>query len=244
MDRSTYLDAVVRDSAALAAAARAGLEPSIDHCPGWTVQSVVEHLGMIHRWVEQMVRTRASERLRRQDMTPPPIDGAVLVEWFEEGVGRLIDTLGSVEPDEPVWNWSLRPHVAGFWPRRMAHETAVHRWDSERGSGREQPIDGALAVDGIDEVFDTIAPRMIDDGAPLELGGTLHLHCTDRDGEWLVAAAADGGLDVRREHAKGDCAVRGTASDLLLLLLNRPTRDRVEVFGAEAVLDAWSKLTF
>jgi uncharacterized protein (TIGR03083 family) len=241
VDRSTYLDAVVRDSAALAAVARAGLEPSIEHCPGWTVQSVVEHLGMIHRWVEQMVRTRATERLSRRDMTPPPTDG--LAEWFEEGVGRLVDTLGSVDPGEPVWNWSLRPHVAGFWPRRMAHETAVHRWDGERGSGREQPLDGALAVDGIEEVFDTIAPRVVD-GAPLELGGTLHLHCTDREGEWLVSSSPEGGLAVRREHAKGDCAVRGTASDLLLLLLNRPTRDRCEVFGDDAVLDAWSKLTF
>jgi uncharacterized protein (TIGR03083 family) len=242
VDRSVYLDTVVRDSAALAAAARAGMEPSIGHCPGWTVQSVVEHLGMVHRWVEQMVRTRATERLSRRDMAPPPADG--LVEWFEEGVERLVDTPGSSTPDEPLWSWSLRPHVAGFWPRRMAHETAVHRWDGERGSGREQPLDGALAVDGIDEVFDTIAPRMVDDGAPLELGGTLHLHCTDREGEWLVSSSAGSGLAVRREHAKGDCAVRGTASDLLLLLLNRPTRDRVEVFGDDAVLDAWSKLTF
>lgn len=244
MDRSTYLDAVVRESAALAEAARGGLEPTIDHCPGWTVQSVVEHLGMIHRWVEEMVRARSTVRLRRQDMAPPPSDGAVLVDWFEEGVGRLVDTLGSVSPDEPVWNWSLRPHVAGFWPRRMAHETAVHRWDGERGAGCEQPIDGALAVDGIDEVFDTIAPRMVSDGAPSALGGTLHLHCTDREGEWLVSSSDGGALEVRREHAKGDCAVRGTASDLLLLLLNRPTRDRCEVFGDDDVLAAWSKLTF
>lgn len=244
MDRSTYLDAVARDGAALAAAARIGLEPPVEHCPGWTVQSVVEHLGMIHRWVEEMVRTRAGERLRRQDMAPPPTDAGVLIEWFEEGVERLVETLTAVGPDEPVWNWSLQPHVAAFWPRRMAHETGVHRWDGERGVGREQPIDGALAIDGIDEVFDTIAPRMMSDGAPLALGGTLHLHCTDRDGEWLVSSSESGALDVRREHAKGDCAVRGSASDLLLLLLNRPTRDRCEVFGDDGVLDAWSKLTF
>jgi uncharacterized protein (TIGR03083 family) len=238
-----YLDAVRSDSAALAAAARRGLDPEVGHCPGWTVRSVVEHLGTIHLWVRTMVETRATERLSRRDLPDPPSDNEELVAWFEAGAGRLVDTLAAVDPDEHVWNWSLRPQVASFWPRRMAHETSVHRWDGERAHGIEAPIDGEVAVDGIEEVFDTIAPRMIGDGSSLDLGGTLHVHCTDREGEWLVSLR-DGALDVRREHAKGDCAVRGTASDLELLLLNRPTRERVEVFGDEAVLDAWSKVEF
>lgn len=243
MDRSAYLSSVARDGAALAAAARLGLEPSVDHCPGWTVRSVVEHLGMVHLGARTMVRDGMTERLPRKDLPPPPEDGDELVAWFEAGVGALVDTLADVADDKPVWNWSLRPHVAAFWPRRMAHETAVHRWDGERGHGLQQSIDGALAVDGIEEVFDTIAPRVLGGGADVSLGGTLHLHCTDRHGEWLVRLE-DGQLEVAREHAKGDCAVRGTASDLELLLLNRPTRDAVEVFGDAAVLDAWSKLTF
>lgn len=243
MDRAAYLSSVQRDGAALAAAARLGLEPAVDHCPGWTVRSVVEHLGMVHLWVRTMVQERMTERLARKDLPPPSEDAGELVAWFEAGVDELVEVLSGVADDEPVWNWSLRPQVASFWPRRMAHETAVHRWDGERGLGRQQPIDGALAVDGIEEVFDTIVPRVLHDGADVSLGGTLHLHCTDREGEWLVRLEG-GRLDVTREHAKGDCAVRGTASDLELLLLNRPTRDAVEVFGDPAVLDAWSKLTF
>jgi uncharacterized protein (TIGR03083 family) len=243
MERSAYLESVRRDGAALAAAARLGLEPTVDHCPGWTVRSVVEHLGMVHLWVRTMVRERMTERLKREALPPPPEDGDELVAWFEAGVGELVDALAEVGDDEPVWNWSLRPHVGAFWPRRMAHETAVHRWDGERGHGRQQPIDGAVAADGIEEVFDTIAPRILSGGGGLSLGGTLHLHSTDREGEWLVQLE-DGRLDVQREHAKGDCAVRGTTSDLELLLLNRPTRDAVEVFGDPAVLDAWTKLQF
>ncbi len=204
---------------------------------------MLEHLGTIHLWVRTMVERRSTERLSRQDLPGPPSDGGALVEWFESGAGRLVETLGSVDPDEQVWNWSLQPHTASFWPRRMAHETAVHRWDGERSHGREQPIDGAMAVDGIDEVFDTIVPRLLDGGAPSDIAGSLHLHCTDRDGEWLVSLQG-GVLDVRWQHAKGDCAVRGTASDLLLLLLNRPTREQVEVFGDDDVLAAWSKFRF
>jgi uncharacterized protein (TIGR03083 family) len=245
VDRAAYLDSVAEDSAALATAARLGLEATVEHCPGWTVRSVVEHLGAIHQWVHAMVERQAVERLSREELPAPPAGDDELVPWFEAGARRLIDMLSTVDLDQPVWNWSRQqPHVARFWLRRMAHETAVHRWDGQRGHGVEVAIDGAVVVDGIEEVFDTIAPRMVEAGGDLtELGGTLHVHSTDREGEWLVALEGSV-LDVRREHAKGDCAVRGTASDLLLLLLNRPTRDAVEVFGDKAVLDAWSKLEF
>jgi uncharacterized protein (TIGR03083 family) len=243
MDRAAYLDSVRGDGAALAAAARQGLDAVVDHCPGWTVRSVVEHLGTIHLWVRTMVGEGMTERLDRKALPPPPEDDDELVAWFEAGVPALVEVLAAVPDDKPVWNWSLQPHVASFWPRRMAHETSVHRWDGERGHGKESPIDGAIAADGIDEVFDTITPRVLSGGSDLSLGGTLHLHCTDREGEWVVLLE-DGRLQVSKEHAKGDCAVRGTASDLELLLLNRPTRDAVEVFGDPSVLDAWSKIEF
>lgn len=239
-----YLAVVRREGEALAAAARRGLDAPVDHCPGWTVRSVVEHTGLVHCWVTRMVRTRASERLERRELPTPPSEDEALVAWFAEGVDALIDVLSSTPPDEPVWNWSLRPHVAGFWPRRMAHETAVHRWDAERGHGGEQPIPATLAVDTVEEVFDTVAPRLLrGDDAPATLGGTLHLHCTDVEGEWLVSLK-DGQLDVRREHAKGDCAVRGTASDVALFLNNRPVHDRLEVFGDRAVAEAWGSVQF
>ncbi|HEX2040490.1 MAG TPA: maleylpyruvate isomerase family mycothiol-dependent enzyme, partial [Acidimicrobiales bacterium] len=187
MEGSAYLDAVRRESAALAEAARRGLDVPVDHCPGWTVRSVVEHLGLIHLWVRTMVENRATERLSRRDLPDPPAGDDELVAWFESGADRLVEMLGAVGPDEHVWNWSLRPHVASFWPRRMAHETAVHRWDGERAHGVPRPVGGELAVDGIEEVFDTIVPRLLHDGAPSEIGGTLHVHCTDREGEWLVS---------------------------------------------------------
>ena len=73
-----------------------------------------------------------------------------------------------------------------------------------------------------------------DGAAPL--GGSVHLHATDTDGEWLVIEAGDR-LAFTRGHAKADAAARGTASDLLLLLWRRRGPGDVEVHGDAAVLD-------
>ena len=51
--------------------------------------------------------------------------------------------------------------------------------------------------------------------------GSVHLHCTDVDGEWLVVGEPGRRPVVTREHAKGACALRGPAADLLLVLWRR-----------------------
>jgi hypothetical protein len=114
----------------------------------------------------------------------------------------------------------------------MAQETAVHRWDADH-----EPIDPVLAVDGVSEFFEHFTDRVADGALPM--GGTVHLHATDAEGEWLVSEPPDGGpLEFSTEHAKGDAAVRGSASDLLLLLWRRVGLDdggRFEVFGEPEV---------
>ena len=70
-------------------------------------------------------------------------------------------------------------------------------------------------------------------------GETIHLHCTDGEGEWLVRLAP-GGVNVVNEHAKGDVAARGAASDLLLMMWGRVPVTQVEVFGDASLLERWS----
>jgi hypothetical protein len=43
--------------------------------------------------------------------------------------------------------------TVGFWARRMALETVVHRVDAEQARGAVAPVDAALATDGIDEIL-------------------------------------------------------------------------------------------
>jgi hypothetical protein len=139
-----------------------------------------------------------------------------------------------------MWTWFEPDQSAGFIARRVANELAVHRYDAQSARGTCTPVDAALAVDGIEEVFDALVTRRKRTGRAA--GQTLHLHGTDEglDGaaEWLVTLHADR-VEVDRAHAKGDLALRGPVSDLELLLYRRPPLGEVQRFGDDAVLDLW-----
>ncbi len=66
------------------------------------------------------------------------------------------------------------------------------------------------------------------------VGGSVHIHCTDVAGEWTIREV-DGGFDVTREHAKGDCAIRGAANDILGVLRRAMPLSSVDVVGDAAV---------
>lgn len=238
-----YLDALRSDSAALAAAARLGVDAKVPSCPEWTVADLVSHVGRIHRWVAEMVRTHASERPPRGEGAALP-EGDGLAAWFEEVSAGVVDALSAAGDDEPVWNWSVtQPHTAAFWKRRMAHETAVHRWDAQLAHGSPAGFPAALAKDGIDEILDTVLPTEASfKPETATLGGSLHLHTTDVEGEWLVRVG-DGKVDVSYEHGKGDAAVRGTAEDVLLFVWGRKPAEELEMFGDPAVLANWAAFT-
>ena len=119
----------------------------------------------------------------------------------------------------------------------------MHRWDAEHAVGTASPVDDQLAADGIDEFLTVLAPYRFAPHDGIDIGGSLHLHCTDVDGEWTIHTD-DGVYRVERGHAKGDVAVRGPASQLLLVVFQRlrPEADGVEVFGAPEILDRWFAL--
>ena len=101
-----------------------------------------------------------------------------------------------------------------------------------------------LATDAIDEMFEVVL-TFSGTGELPRTGQTIHLHATDPEladvegaGEWLVTLAPEG-VTVTHEHAKGDVAVRGPVSDLLLLLWNRRDTEGLQVFGDESVLADW-----
>ena len=234
MDHSDYLATLGRDGAAFAEAARAaGLNAPIASCPGWVMADLIWHLAEVDYFWASVVSHRVtggSQEVARIER----VGDEQLLAAYETHFAQLLAVLSRTDPTTPVWTWSAQ-HDVGFVVRRMAHETAVHRWDADTAAGRPIPIDAALASDGIDEFL----THFVDDIAmgAASVAGSVHIHCTDVAGEWTLrpkhsgVGATQDGFEVTREHAKGDCALRGTASDLLLALWRRMSIGSIDVIG-------------
>jgi uncharacterized protein (TIGR03083 family) len=233
---SDYVEALRREGDAFAAAVRAaGHAAPVASCGDWTVGDLCAHVGRLHRWAAEVVVGRPAPPSGHWKKLEPPEDDA-LVDYGASGFGPLADLLAAARPDEPCWSWTDR-HDTGFWARRQGHELAVHRWDAQLAAGAPQPIARELAVDGIQELFDILPFRP--GGPPTGNGETIHLHCTDGDGEWLLRLTPEGPV-ATNEHAKGDVAARGGASDLLLMMWGRVSVAQLEVFGDASLLERWS----
>jgi uncharacterized protein (TIGR03083 family) len=240
MEKDRCIAALLADSAALAEAARLGLDALVPSCPGWSVADLLEHTGRVHRAVTRRVRDLESERRSAADMVLPP--RSELVGWLKSGAEALARVLEAAAPDAPVWNWSVTPKLASFWWRRMTQETAIHRWDGQSAHGRQQPIDPDVAVDGIDEFLAVFLPTDFAETPPADLGGVIYLRCTDRPDAWL-ATVRGGELIVRRDQLPGAAVAplviaSASASDLLLFLWRRipPSAPGITADGDRALL--------
>jgi uncharacterized protein (TIGR03083 family) len=217
--------------AALGEAALADLAAPIPAAPGWDTAELLRHVGLVQSRARVVLETATLERPTVENgmLAAPPLEG--LVEWYFGGLASLVAAIGSVDdPDRPAYSFSADHRHLRFWPRRMGHETTIHRVDAEQAAGRAVgPIDPSVAVDGIDELFSVFLPALGAGRSPGD-GRTVHLHATDAEGEWLIRFA-EGDLTVEIGHAKGDAAVRGPAGDLQLWLWGRRPLDALEVFG-------------
>lgn len=234
-----YLDAFDADGARLLEVAADALDADVPACPGWDVAQLVVHVGQVYNFIGSALDVVGTD----DRPSPKAIDvpeGDALIPWLAELHAGLSVKLRATAPDAAAWNWA-GTGTADFFHRRMAHETMVHRWDAEQAAGADSSLDSDLATDGVDEALfvgmqhSTSPDKVFDYPA-----GSLHLHRTDGDGEWLVKNEG-GSLVVTREHAKGDAAVRGSGSDLLLWVWGRG--GDVEIFGDEAVAQAWADAT-
>ena len=211
-------------------------------CPAWTLAHLAEHLGQIHRWAN-FCAVNARPPTADEAAALASVDPSRVGEWYRGCVAELMATLESLDPDAATWHPFPVERVARVWSRRQAHETAMHRWDAERAIGVDAELDPELASDGIDEYFEIVIPRLMKRESLAVPRGSLHVHCTDVEGEWLVWSD-DGDYRMRRAHEKGDAALRGPAEAILLRLWGRTSElsDELSQVGDESVLDAWLAL--
>ena len=186
--------------ATLAALQGADWDAPVAACPGWALRDLVQHTGTIHRWA----LGRALGRPRERD-EPDGDEG--LAAWFAEGAARLHAGLAAADPDAPCQGFE-EPATVGFWVRRQAHETTMHRVDAQWAAlGRADAVPADLALDGLAEVAEVFVPRQVALGRMPALTRGLLLEAPEG---WVAL------------HGPDPHAVRGSASDLLCALWRRP----------------------
>jgi uncharacterized protein (TIGR03083 family) len=234
-------DAIIEaEGAALADAAEQAAPDAPVPGTDWTLTDLLDHVGRLTFYWAGRARTAGGGEF--YDLERP--DGTDRVAWFRSGLDAMRRELAAADDDAEVKTWAGLKPPAWLW-RRMAHELAVHRYDAEGAAGDPAPIDTEVAADGVDEFLQEFVGTWGVEG--FGEPATLHLHATDDSpngaaGEWFIDVGSDT-VTWERAHAKGDVAVRGTTSDLLLLLWGRVPADAVEVLGDADVLARWRSAT-
>ena len=238
MNKDDYIEILEAESELfLRAAAAASIGNPVADCGDWTVADLIAHQAAVWGFATANV---AAGGEKTPAATAKPDDESKLIEWAASVRSSMIETLSAADPDAAAWSFAANNQTAGFWQRRMMCETVVHRWDAECAAGTVTVTNPEIASECIDEY--TEVSLRFSSGRPNREYPTssLHLHCTDTAGEWLIVGDGANDFTVTREHAKGDAAVRGTAEALMKWAWGRSSE--VEVLGDAEVADVWQKL--
>jgi uncharacterized protein (TIGR03083 family) len=229
MDRERYLELLAADGIVLRSAAERDLSAAVPSCAGWDVRDVVRHTAEVY---EHKIACVALGGPKPDPWPPQWRPGSDSLAWFDDAHRRVIEMLRTTDPGAPSWTWWPGDQSAGFWVRRMAQETAVHRVDVELAVGAATPVDRELALDGIDELlYLMFAGDWTGDEEP-DLTGTVALATPERG--WTIRMVEDR-VDVDDiDDGASAARVAGEPGPLLLWLYGRAPEDVVTVSGDAA----------
>ncbi|GIM90899.1 maleylpyruvate isomerase family mycothiol-dependent enzyme [Paractinoplanes toevensis] len=218
-----------RSAAFRAAVADApGLDVPVPTCPGWTLLDLVRHLGEGQRtWAATVAAGPASAKAVVESSPVAPED---LLAWSAESAEALLGTLRESGPDRGCWTWwegSQSPSTSGAVARHRLQEVAVHTYDAQIAAGAPQPLPTEVALDGVDEFLATCcAGPYVWPHKP----AVLDYHATEGR-SWRLWLTADGVRVASPDPSPADASIRGTASDLVLVLYLRIPVDSLETTG-------------
>jgi len=216
-------------------------QAEVPGCPELTLSETLRHVGSVHRvtrlWIQLGHRPDQWQRA--------PLDGD-LVGFVRSGLSELLIELSRHAPTDPCDTWWPADRTHGFWRRRMAHETTVHRVDVQAAAGGPvHPIDQDVALDGIDELlFLWFSHRLGELKISLPQEGAVALSAGDR--HWL--AIFDGPRCLARRGTEADArsadaVVSGEPQEVYLWSWGRLPDQSVRISGdQEAVGQLWTLL--
>lgn len=230
MDYSAYVGLVSEDGTRLADVAVGNLPKPVPTCPGWTVHDLVSHVAEVYE--HKMACTRLQ---RAPEPWPPewPSDRDP-VEWLRDAHERLLQMFASSTPRTPSATWWPPDQTVGFWARRMAQETAVHRVDAESAIGALEPVDTELATDGADEILTRMLAGDWSD-EPDDTADGQRIAVSTGGRTWRVTLERES-VGVSEESGDAEATLDGDPSDVLLWLWGRLPDERVQRSGDEQAI--------
>jgi len=217
-------------------------ELRVPHAPGLTVGETARHLGSVYRMTVEWIRTGDSPDSWQRE--PGPLQSSR--DFVASGARALVDELARHDPTEPCSTWWAADSTYGFWRRRMAHETAIHRGDVQEAVGRRvTSVPDDFAVDGVDEVLTLwLGHRLTVQGVVAARDGLVAVVTGDRT--WLVRITT-GGIAAWRASAddadRADAVVHGFPQQVYRWLWGRLPDKAVERDGdREAINQMWALL--
>lgn len=234
MDATRLLETLDSDYRRLRSVVAGALGETVPTCPEWTGADLAVHIAAVY--------LHKTETMRRGEFPHPwePDLGEDPLAALDRAYGELTAEFAARKPDEPALTWYEPVQTVGWWIRRMAQETVIHRVDAELAAGVEPlPVPADLAADGIDEVLVCFLAYQPPGEADLDEllaacdGDTVRIDT--ESGSWLVQLGPDV-VTVARGSADADAVIRGSEDAVLRWLWRRVGNPAVELDGNRAVV--------
>jgi uncharacterized protein (TIGR03083 family) len=234
MENSRLLECLAADYSRIREIVPGHLEGRVPSCPEWTVADLTRHVGQVYLHKVEAMRTGVDEP---EEWPPAGLQDEDPVRLLDRSYAELVEEFASRNPSDVAATWYKPDQTVGFWVRRMAQETVIHRIDAELGVGvpvAEIPDD--LAIDGVDELLKVFVSYSVSEWADYFTEALAHSpgrsYAINTDGvSWLVGTSpgrfslgGGPGMTVP-EYANTDVTVSGTPAALLRWAWNRETPD-------------------
>ena len=246
MENARFLECLAGDYGRIREIVPGHLDSQVPTCPEWTVADLLQHLGAVY--LHKSTTMQAGHR--PQDWPPAGLNDEEPVALLDRAYAELVREFGQRGPEEVSETFYEPDQSVGFWVRRMAQETVIHRIDAELAVGAPvAAIPDDLAVDGIDELLKVFVAYDVekwgDDYADVLGGSPGRSFAINTDGVSWLAATAPGRFSVGGgpgmtvpDTARADVTIGGAPAALLRWVWNRESADETSAVTIEGDPDA------
>ncbi|MEV4537220.1 maleylpyruvate isomerase family mycothiol-dependent enzyme [Asanoa sp. NPDC049518] len=246
MESSRYLECLAADFDRLRTVAQVDPAGAVPTCPGWTVADLTRHVGEVYLHKTLAIRDGAEP----EPWPPAELASEDPLTLLDRTYGALRHELTWHAPTDRAGSWYAPDQTVGFWIRRMAQETVVHRIDAELGAGQAvAAIPDDLAIDGVDELLKVFVAYSVAEWSD------AFKEALDPSPGWVFAFRTDGAAwRVRTapgtftvedgDATDADVTISGPPAALLRWVWHREPGDEVRVTGpAEALTELHGCIT-